>query len=192
VLPRLRAPSDESIAALLARNADAPFSYAEVGATKGALPTGYDHAQVRFALGTGDAVFAAACDAIRSWRMFALGWVQLHGADQVPAPGVTVAPVAHVLGLWSANVARVVYVVDEPSQFGFAYGTLTAHAESGEELFLVGREPDGAVWYEIKVFSRPQLWWSKLGKPVVAARQRRFRKDSGAAMIAACRRGVSP
>jgi uncharacterized protein (UPF0548 family) len=192
VLPRLRAPSDEAIAALLAEYADAPFSYAEVGGTKGALPAGYDHAHVRFALGTGDAVFAAACDAIRRWQMFALGWVRLHGADQPPAPGVTVSPVAHVLGLWSANVARVVYVVDEPSQFGFAYGTLPAHAESGEELFLVGREPDGAVWYEIKVFSRPQLWWSKLGKPVVAARQRRFRDDSGAAMIAACRAGVSP
>lgn len=192
MLPRLRAPSDEAIAALLARQSDAPFSYPEVGATRGALPAGYDHAQVRFELGAGDEVFAAACDAIRSWQMFALGWVRLHGADQVPAPGVTVSPVAHVLGLWSVNVARVVYVVDEPSRFGFAYGTLAAHAECGEELFLVGREPDGAVWYEIRVFSRPQLWWSRLAKPVVAAQQRRFRKDSGAAMIAACGAGVSP
>lgn len=192
MLPRLRAPSDTSIAALLARQADAPFSYPEVGATRGVLPVGYDHAQVRFALGTGDEIFATACDAIRTWRMFVLGWVQLHGADQVPAPGVTVAPVAHVFGLWSVNVARVVYVVEEESQFGFAYGTLPAHAERGEELFLVRREPDGAISYEIKVFSRPQLAWSRLGKPVVAARQRRFRDDSGAAMIAACRRGVSP
>ena len=192
MLPTLREPSERSIAALIASYADAPFSYAEVGTTRGALPAGYEHAQVRFALGMGDDVFAAACDAIRSWRMFALGWVQLHGADQVPTPGVTVAPVAHVLGLWSVNVARVVYVVDEPSQFGFAYGTLAVHAECGEELFLVGREADGTVWYEIKVFSRPQLWWSRFAKPVVAARQRRFRQDSGAAMIATCRPGVSP
>jgi uncharacterized protein (UPF0548 family) len=191
VLPRLRAPRDDAIAAVLARQADAPFSYREVGATGGDLPAGYDHAQVRFALGNGDGVFAAACDAIRSWRMFALGWVRLHGADRAPSPGHTVAPVAHVLGLWSVNVARVVYVINEPSQFGFAYGTLAAHAERGEELFLVGREPDGSVWYEIKVFSRPQLWWSRMAKPIVAARQRRFREDSGAAMIAACRAGVS-
>ena len=32
---------------------------------------------------------------------------------------------------------RVVYVVDEPDRRGFAYGTLTGHPESGEELFTV-------------------------------------------------------
>ena len=38
------------------------------------------------------------------------------------------------------NAGRVVYLVDEDGpvpRFGFAYGTLPGHAESGEERFLV-------------------------------------------------------
>jgi len=185
MFPRLRRPEPGAVSALLAKQASEPFSYEEVGATRADLPDGYDTAVVDVALGRGEETFRRARHAIETWAMFELGWVRLHGREQAPAPGVTVAVVARVLGLWSVNVARVVYVIDEPDRFGFAYGTLPAHAERGEELFAVARAPNGEVTYEIRVFSRPQQWWSHLGKPIVAGRQARFREDSCAAMARA-------
>ena len=56
---------------------------------------------------------------------------------------------------------RVVYVVDEPSRKGFAYGTLPGHPASGEEAWMLTRSDDGSVWMTIRAFSRPSgtLWW---------------------------------
>ena len=67
--------------------------------------------------------------------------------------------------------ARVVYVIDEPSRKGFAYGTLRGHPESGEESFIVEQTDDGSVWLEISAFSRPAnaFWW--LGYPVLRLAQ---------------------
>jgi uncharacterized protein (UPF0548 family) len=183
VLPQVRRPSRPAIAALVDRSVDEPFSYAEVGATSDAvLPAGYDHAEWSRVLGQGDDVFASARAAVAAWCMFDIPWVELHGADRPPTVGMCVAPVAHVLGLWSVNIARVIAVIDDGDRFGFAYGTLHEHAEQGEERFLVTRAPDGTVAYELRVFFRPQLWWARVGKPVVARQQRRFREASGDAM----------
>ena len=100
--------------------------------------------------------------------------------------GVHVAVVARTFGLWWLNAARVVYVVDELGpirRFGFAYGTLPDHAESGEERFTVEwREADGAVWYDILAFSRPRQLLARLGYPFARRLQRRFARDSAAAM----------
>ena len=65
------------------------------------------------------------------------------------------------------------YVIDEPDIRGFAYGTLEGHPESGEERFVVRRDPTtSAVFAEVSAFSRPATWWSKLGHPVVSVAQR--------------------
>ena len=57
---------------------------------------------------------------------------------------------------------RVVYVVDEPNQRGFAYGTLQGHPESGEEFFGVRFDPTNEkVYAQVVAFSRPGQWWSK-------------------------------
>src|SRR6188768_3076153 len=41
-------------------------------------------------------------------------------------------------GFWSLNGCRVLYHLDGgDTRFGFAYGTLTNHAEAGEELFAL-------------------------------------------------------
>ena len=76
---------------------------------------------------------------------------------------------AHRIGLFWLNACRIVYLIDEDGptkRFGFAYGTLTEHAESGEERFLVGwnRETD-AVSYELLAFSRPNQFLSRVGYP---------------------------
>jgi hypothetical protein len=105
-----------------------------------------------------------------------------------------VAVVARLFGLCWVNACRVVYVVDEggPVQrFGFAYGTLPDHAASGEERFLVEWDREGGgVWYDILAFSRPRHVLARLGYPWVRRVQRRFGRDSAAAMARAL--GNSP
>ena len=87
------------------------------------------------------------------------------------------------------NAARIVYVVDEDGpiyRYGFAYGTLVEHAESGEERFTVEWDrADDNVWYVILAFSRPQKMLARLGYPMSRMLQRRFAEASKAAMVAA-------
>lgn len=104
--------------------------------------------------------------------------------------GTTVAVVARHYGLWSVNVSRVVYEVDDEKdgvkRYGFAYGTLPEHAERGEERFIVewSREDD-SVHYDVLAFSRPNHLLVLLGYPLARAAQRRFARDSLAAMVRA-------
>jgi uncharacterized protein (UPF0548 family) len=97
---------------------------------------------------------------------------------------------AHALGLWWLNACCIVYVIDETEpvrSFGFAYGTLAAHVERGEERFSVELHADGAVWYDLRAFSRPRYWPVRLTKPLARCLQRRFVRDSQAAMQQAVR-----
>ena len=91
-----------------------------------------------------------------------------------------------IMGLWVLNACRIVYVVDEPGpvhRFGFAYGTLPDHVETGEERFLVEwDEATGDVWYDILAFSRPRYAVMRLGTPYIRRMQKRFGRDSAAAM----------
>nr|WP_281381894.1 DUF1990 domain-containing protein [Conyzicola lurida] len=87
------------------------------------------------------------------------------------APGDTVLLSIRFWPVWVKAPARVVYVVDEPSRRGFAYGTLPGHPEDGEEAFLVEQTEDGAVWMVIRAFSRPAAWYWWLVAPVLRATQ---------------------
>jgi hypothetical protein len=107
-----------------------------------------------------------------------------------------VAVLIRIYGVWWVNAARIVYTIDEAvaegeiaRRFGYAYGTLAAHLESGEERFCVEMDRAGAVWYDLQAFSRPRLWLARLGKPLARRGQRRFVRESQAAMIAAARGG---
>ena len=54
-----------------------------------------------------------------------------------------------------AAPCRIVGVIDEPTRWGFAYGTLPGHPEQGEEAFIVSMSADETVCFEIIAFSRP-------------------------------------
>jgi uncharacterized protein (UPF0548 family) len=98
-----------------------------------------------------------------------------------------VAVVTRHFGFWSVNWSQIVYVVDEDRRFGFAYGTLMDHAESGEERFTVTLRPDGSVWYEIRALSTPRHALARLAYPLSRRLQKRFARES----LAAVRRAVS-
>jgi uncharacterized protein (UPF0548 family) len=53
------------------------------------------------------------------------------------------------------------------------------------------READGAVWYDILAFSRPRQLLARLGYPLARRLQKRFARDSAAAMQRAVVEGKS-
>jgi uncharacterized protein (UPF0548 family) len=187
----LRKPTAESLQSFLANQARLDFTYAAVGATAAVPPAGYVVDRTRIKLGEEAGTFAAAKAALERWRQFRLGWVEAWPADTPIQVGQNVAVFVRLLGVWCVNACRIVYVVDEagPHQrYGFAYGTLPGHAESGEERFTVEwHQNDDTVWYDILAFSRPQQLLVRLGYPLVRRIQKRFAKDSAAAMLTAVR-----
>jgi uncharacterized protein (UPF0548 family) len=182
----LREPSESDISSLLRRAAHQAFSYPETGSTRGQPPAGYtvDHNRIR--LGAGRETFLAAVSAVRAWEMFNLGWVRLVPANAPIKVGTTVAVVSRHFGFWSRHAARVLYLIEEERRFGLAYGTLAEHGEQGEERFLVEwNVTDDSVAYDILAFSRPGCWQTRIAKPAVRVLQRRFARDSMAAMLRA-------
>jgi uncharacterized protein (UPF0548 family) len=137
------------------------------------------------AVGTGDAVFERATAALSEWRHFDLGWVELHPRQADLTDGTVVAVAIRHFGFWSLNGCRVLYPTTDSreSRFGFAYGTLTNHAECGEEIFEVRLHPrTGEVTYRIRAVSRPRAPLARLGYPLTRMLQAKFRRDSAAAM----------
>jgi uncharacterized protein (UPF0548 family) len=182
----LAKPADDQIHCFLAAQRDEPFSYAEVGMTQSREPARYNIDHHRIRLGSGGAVFAKACDALRQWTMFDLGWVKLFDANTPIETGATVCVRIQHFGFWSLNACRIVYVVDENvpvKRYGFAYGTLAGHGERGEERFTIEwQRADDSVWYDILACSRPRHLLAKLGYPLTRALQKRFARDSQQAM----------
>ncbi len=191
----LRKPSAERLREFLAAQSKLDFTYSAVGATAAVPPAGYVVDRTRTKLGEGAGTFAAAKDALRRWEHFRLGWVETWPPNTPIQAGQVVAVIARLFGLWWLNACRIVYVVDEQGpvqRFGFAYGTLPEHAESGEERFTVEwHEADDAVWYDILPFSRPQQLLARLGYPFARRLQKRFARDSAAAMQRAAGEGKS-
>ena len=178
-------PSEVEIRRILESQRDVGFSYPEVGDTATWPPRGYNVDHDRYLLGEGAGAFSRGKLAIERWEMFHNGWTFLCWPDVPIQRGTTVAMMAKYLGLYSVNFCRIVYVIDEPGKFGFAYGTLPDHIEAGEERFTVEWLEDGTVWYDVLAFSRARHVLAKLAKPAVRRLQKRFRCDSGRAMQAA-------
>src|SRR5262245_18868757 len=125
----LHQPSEQKIKDFLAAQHDQGFSYAPLGLTRHLPDSGYTIDQYQVRLGHGPQAFQAACRALQNWKMFDIGWVQLFRQDTPIETGSSVAVVVAHLGFWSLNACRIVYTLDEPqARYGFAYGTLPAHA----------------------------------------------------------------
>lgn len=167
------------------------YSYPGVGITRddGDAPFGYDHDRNREELGRGEPVFERAREAIRTWEMFPAPLATIEPKGIPIEEGEVAGVVMRVFGLWFLNAARIVYVIDEPRRFGFAYGTLPGHVEAGEERFLVEWLLDDTVVYSIVAFSQPRYWLARLGKPMARRLQRTFVRLSKLRMRELCSDG---
>jgi uncharacterized protein (UPF0548 family) len=185
----LRRPSTQAIRDFLASQSNLGFTYTAVGATASQPPAGYTVDHTRVKLGEGEEVFRKAQAALRRWDQFRLGWMEAWSPNTTIEPGDPVAIIARNLGVWWLNACRIVYFVDEGEsirRYGYASGTLPTHAGEGEERFVVEWDRlSGDVWYDILAFSRPHGMLARLGYPYMRRIQRRFGRESAAAMLRA-------
>ena len=182
-----RRPLAQDVERCMAASRELPLSYDPIGLAKQARP-GFNVDEQITIVGSGEAAFVRATAALIEWRHFELGWVELFPKRASIAPGSVVVVSVRHLGFWSLNGCRVVYSVGIPgdSKFGFAYGTLANHAESGEEIFQVSFRPEtGEVSYLIRAVSQPRAALARLGYPVARSLQARFRRDSARALRSA-------
>ena len=167
-----------------------PLSYDQIGVAKQS-PLDFKIDRASGVIGIGKTAFERAEQALRGWQHFELGWVEIFPKNASIEPGTTVAILVHHFGFWSLNGCRVVYELgDRPdhTSFGFAYGTLTNHAEMGEEIFQVSISPEPEeVSYNIRAASKPRAMLARMGYPIIRRLQARFRRES----IAAMQRAVS-
>lgn len=185
----LTEPSAGDIERFISSQRNLPFTYADAGATRfdpAAAPRGFTLDHNRLQLGNGNEVYERAVAALQQWRQFDLGWVTIVPRGVKLEKDAVVAVKARACGTWSLSACRVVYTIDDREpirRFGFAYGTLPDHVESGEERFLIEWNPaDDRVWYDILAFSHPRHPLVKLGSPVARTLQKRFARDSLAVM----------
>jgi len=182
-----RRPSPQVIERFLSTSQALPLSYEQIGIAK-QNPAGFHVDEHTSVVGHSAAAFERAKGALLAWKHFELGWMEVFPTNAAVAPGTVVAVLVSHLGFWSLNGCRVVYLLgnENPREFGFAYGTLSNHAEAGEETFKVSlSEETGAVTYQIRAVSRPRAFAARLGHPIARALQARFRRDSARALARA-------
>ncbi len=145
-------------------------TYPDVGATRaGPLPPGWRH--VRHRLRLPDGCFPAASDAVLGWRLHRAAGIRIEADAPRAAPGVRVVSNLGVGPLRLAAPCVVVWAEDDDRRAGFGYGTLPGHPARGEEAFVVTRDDAGAVWFEVRAFSRPDRWSMRAAGPVGRAFQ---------------------
>ncbi|MDB5044810.1 MAG: hypothetical protein JWQ08_860 [Deinococcus sp.] len=140
-----------------------PVTYKQVGVTLEA--SGKQQKLYTVWLGSGDATFQQARAALSSWQTHRSTWLQLFPASSPPAEGQTVLVLLKTAGLCLSFGCRVVRVIDEARRYGFVYGTLPGHPESGEELFVTEWQPDDRVSFTLSAVSVPANLLYALGRP---------------------------
>jgi uncharacterized protein (UPF0548 family) len=156
----LRAASPEGLR-------DAPFTYAEVGATGDAeLPAGYLHGEWTEVVGSGREVFERVAAAILDWVPQRSVGLRVRATGSPGEVGTVVVLTAGLPRLGYDIPCRVVWASTTGEERGYAYGTLPGHPESGEERFTVRLTGAGDVVVTIRVFSRLATPAARLVPPV--------------------------
>jgi uncharacterized protein (UPF0548 family) len=175
---KINEPSERDIAKFIESQRNLDFTYREVGATNTTPPAGFTVDHNRIQLGSGEETYRRAITLLKNWRQFDLGWVTIVPRGVTIEVGAIVAIKARAFGTWSLSASRVVYMIEEPRRFGFAYGTLPDHVECGEERFLMEWLPDDSVWYDILAFSKPRHPLVRMSFPLARMLQKRFTRES--------------
>jgi uncharacterized protein (UPF0548 family) len=185
----VRRPSDAELSQIAANVADAPYTYDEVAATAhpDQLPEGYHRVHAARVVGAGAEAFAAAVDGVRRWQLHRRQGYRVGPDDPPVEVGTVVAVDVPLAALHVIATCRIAWVVDEPDRFGFGYGTLPIHPESGEEAFVVERDPHdaaGTVRLVIAAFSRPRHPLVRLAGPMARRQQARATQGYLDALVA--------
>ncbi len=152
----VRPDSQVSIDHLLSTRTEAAPTYPEIGATlRGENPDGYRRDFAETSLGKGRVVFQRSVAGLKAWKSHHVPGMRVFPRAAPIEVGATVVVTVGTPWLALAAPCRIVGVLDDPDQWGFAYGTLPGHPERGEESFVVSITGDGDVTFRIRAFSRP-------------------------------------
>ena len=178
-------PSIQKSTAFIQKQAPLDYTYSPLFGTKlkDNIET-YDNDSLEIVIGKGVLDFEIAKKAIRSWTMFPALWTKILKENTPIEVNETVAMYAKFFGLWWRNACKIVYVTDNKTEFGFAYGTLPGHIESGEELFLVSMNEKEEVIYTIKAFAKVLKTCPNMHLTLVGERADSDYYDSIVALIA--------
>ncbi|MEW1953697.1 DUF1990 domain-containing protein [Terrabacter sp. NPDC080008] len=127
-------------------------------------PPGYRHFSKSLNLARRD--FDGAARDLFAWRVHDRAGLEARASGTAARAGTVVELRLGMGGLGIRIPCRVVEVVDEPDRRGFAYGTLPGHPESGEERFVLERQPDGSIRFTVAAVSRHASVLARLGGPV--------------------------
>jgi uncharacterized protein (UPF0548 family) len=167
------------------------LTYPHPGATRaGELPAGWRHVRHRVPLPAGS--FEAAGAAVLGWRLHRAAGVRIDATAPRDAPGVTVVSRLGVGPLRLSAPCAVVWAAADDRRAGFGYGTLPGHPARGEEAFVVERDDSGAVWFEVRAFSRPDRWFMRAAGPAGRAFQRGYAWWLGRTLRRLCARPNPP
>jgi uncharacterized protein (UPF0548 family) len=179
----LTKPSDHAVERFVATQRDLDVTYTDVGAARdGTKPRGFHVDVFSVELGRGDAVFERAKDGLRQWAAHREAGVSVTPPDAQLVVGETVGLVVRTGGVYMRAACRVVWTIDESDRFGFGYGTLPGHPECGEEAFVVNRDDEGRITFDISAVSKPRHPLVRLGAPVARFMQMRATRNYLAGM----------
>jgi uncharacterized protein (UPF0548 family) len=163
VTVRLRRPDESDLAELLAKCRDAALTYTPVGGSlDGVVSTGLHRHRWSVALPLG--TLERAKEAITAWKVHRGAGLSVV-ADGPITVGTNVAMSAPLPVGFVDVTCRIVAVVDEETRYGFAYGTLPVHPETGEEAFIVARDND-CVRFDVQAVSAPRHPLARLIPPL--------------------------
>lgn len=149
------------------------LTYSHVGATRDdKLPDGYRRLKAKARVGRGERVYAAAVHALGSFDMQRAAGLRVRTDAGMATVG---ARVEFGFGLGPARLwapVQVVWVVNEPLHYGYGYGTLPGHPESGEESFVVTLGEEDQVLFTVRAFTRPGTLLARVAGPVGRIAQR--------------------
>ena len=167
-------PSDsEGMQRLVESLRNSEPTYPQVGATLtgGSRLEGFRHDRYQADLGRGPQTFLRAVEGLKTWKAHRLPGVQVFPSAQRIEIGGTVVVTLGTPVVALAAPCRIVGVIDEPTRWGFAHGTLPGHPEQGEEAFVVSTS-DESVRFDIMAFSRPGDSVVRLSGPIGRGVQR--------------------
>jgi len=162
-----------------------PLSYGDPGASApadpvwGPTPPSYRRWEGTVVLGRGEECWRHASTAVLVWGVKTRSGFAVRPEDGGPLhvrTGVDHTLLAHVGPLRVREPVRVVAVVETDDRCGFAYGTRPGHPVSGEEAFVVHRDPDGTVSLTLRSLTRPAEGRWRLAFPALLLAQRLFRR----------------
>jgi uncharacterized protein (UPF0548 family) len=174
---RIRRPEPADLEELRIGSTTCDLTYGPVGVAhdpslRATTPAGFRRDHWSVDLPAGPRSFETAAAFVHDWGV-QRGAGLVVCANGPPVAGQVVAMGAPLPVGWIDVVCRVVAVVDDPDRSGFVYGTLPDHPERGEESFMICRDPDGTIRFEIDAVSRSRHPLARLAPPVARLLQRR-------------------